>query len=59
MVKIIPWKTKCNKCDVRLEYYNEDIQSEDHEYTLDGVHINKDICHFIVCPNCGHKICVG
>ena len=56
MVKILPWITLCSKCNVRLEYNNEDIQSEDHEYSLDGKKINKETLHYIVCPKCGNKI---
>ncbi len=56
MVKILPWITLCNKCNVRLEYDNEDIQSEDHEYYVYHNVTKKEISHYIICPNCGDKV---
>ncbi len=55
MIKILPWITLCNECNVRLEYDNEDVQSEEHTY-LDGEKINKKTLHYIVCPKCKNKI---
>ena len=49
MVKIIHWKTYCKNCEVRLEYYNEDIQTE----------VSKYIHYYIVCPNCGKKVYIS
>lgn len=59
MVKIIPWDTVCKKCNVKLEYYNEDIQLENYEYSLDGQRTIKKTFHYIVCPKCGNKIYIG
>ena len=56
MVKVIPWVTICSNCDVRLEYENEDVQSEEHEYCIYRDKIEKEINHYIVCPKCGNKI---
>ena len=56
MVKVIPWVTKCNNCDVRLEYDKEDVFDEDHTYSIDGINIKYNICHYIICPNCGDKV---
>lgn len=43
MVKVIPWTTVCKHCDVKLEYYNEDIKFEYQKA-------------YIICPNCGKKV---
>jgi len=56
MVKILPWITLCSKCNVRLEYDKEDIFDEDHSYSIDGINIKYNICHYIICPNCGDKV---
>lgn len=45
MVKVIPWTTVCIHCDVKLEYYNEDVKFDE---------INQK--SYIICPNCGKKI---
>ena len=56
MVKILPWITLCNNCDVRLEYENEDILEEEHEYSLNGITITNEIKHYIICPKCNGKV---
>jgi len=58
MVKVIPWNTVCKKCNVKLEYFNEDIQSKEHEYYVYHNVTKKEISHYIVCPICGQHISV-
>lgn len=56
MVKILPLVTLCSKCNVRLEYNIKDVFDEDHPYSIDGIDIKHNICHYIICPNCGDKV---
>ena len=56
MIKILPWITLCNNCDIRLSYENEDILEEEHKYSLNGIAITYEIKHYIICPKCNDKV---
>lgn len=57
MVKVIPWITKCDNCNVRLEYENEDILTVEHEYfEYNAKYPKKELYHYIICPKCHKKV---
>jgi hypothetical protein len=56
MVKIIPWDTVCKKCNVKLEYYNEDIINRN---VISGMYHDfntYELRGYIKCPVCGCEI---
>lgn len=56
MVKVIPWETKCKKCDVRLEYYNEDVIKRNELITTYHDVEEHEWRGYIKCPICGCEI---
>lgn len=56
MVKVVPWNTVCTKCNVKLEYYNEDIIIRNEVITTYRDAEERELRGYIKCPKCGNHI---
>lgn len=56
MIKIVPWNTVCTKCNVKLEYYNEDIVVRNETTAMYHDVEEHELRGYIKCPICGCEI---
>lgn len=59
-VTVIPYTTRCESCNRRLQYEFEDIVvDKTSDYDRHGELIYEEVYRYVICPVCGRKVYVS